>query len=399
MTPLTMRLLFAALFPIVRAMRPTRHRPTTILFFAFAASAWSAQQPEPLAPPIETTALPSAQPAVDVKARVEQASRTALEILQRLEGRQEPDALRAGFEEVKRHLQVVQTDDPANPWLPYLYGRGYMLTGRRADAIDQLRRFVETREGRNEWKAHRLLGDLFVEEFPRLAKASYRKAVALKADEPGVLAGLSLCAFKEGDPDEALRLARSAAHADEQRSVRYVAHLARMLTVKQQWVEAESTAVASLALAENEARAQSGSRDALQEVESQCKLLIDLLQAKVSAAAATGEDYQRMADYVRKRAEVGLKLSLHDALRALELGVNNTAPNTPPRLLEQYAVTLAEVGRTDDAIAAFEKLLTLEPSNSAAPVWLERLRSPQPIPPAPQNRKPLGRPADQLGSN
>ena len=69
------------------------------------------------------------------------------------------------------------------------------------------------------------------------------------------------------------------------------------------------------------------------------------------------------------------RLALHDALRVLELGVNSTAPNTPARLQEQYAVTLAEVGRSEDAVAAFEKLLTLDPSNSTATDWLERLRS------------------------
>jgi len=44
-------------------------------------------------------------------------------------------------------------------------------------------------------------------------------------------------------------------------------------------------------------------------------------------------------------------------------------------LQEQHAVKLAEVGRTEYAIAAFEKLLTLDPSNSTAAEWLERLRS------------------------
>jgi Flp pilus assembly protein TadD len=80
-----------------------------------------------------------------------------------------------------------------------------------------------------------------------------------------------------------------------------------------------------------------------------------------------------LASYLRKRAEIRQKLALHEALRALEIGVESTAPNTPPALLEHHGIALAEVGRTGAAIEVFERLLELDPDNAVAREWLARL--------------------------
>ena len=312
----------------------------------------------------------------DVKPTREDALRAAVEALEQAERQQEEGEVRAtAMEEINRRLTTLQGADPTHPWLPYLYARAYALAGRTGDAIDQLRKFVETREGRNEWQAHLRLGDLFLQEYPRLAKASYEKAAALKADEPTALLGLSACAYKTGEVDAALRLAQQAADADARKTVRIVNHLARMFIAKQQWAEADRAAVLALELAETAVRSRPGMRGPLRTLDGQYQLLTDFLQARVGEKVAGPEDFVRLAGYIRKRSDVAARLSLHDALRVLESGVNATAPNTPPRLQEQYAVTLAEVGRTEAAVAAFEKLLTLDPSNATAADWLERLRS------------------------
>ena len=65
---------------------------------------------------------------------------------------------------------------------------------------------------------------------------------------------------------------------------------------------------------------------------------------------------------------------LHDVLRVIQAGVDKTAPDTPPALLEQYGIALAEVGRTDAATDAFQKLLKLDPNNKVATEWLTRLQ-------------------------
>lgn len=307
----------------------------------------------------------------------EEAFRAAVEILEQAEQQQLDDgAVQATqTEEINRRLTALQGVDPSHPWLLYLYGRAHALAGRTGEAIDHLRKFVETREGRNEWQAHRRLGDLFVAEFPRLAKASYSKALVLKAGEATALLGLSVCAYKTGELDEALRLAQQAVDADGRQTVRFVAQLTRMLIAKQQWADADRTAVLAMELAEADVRKRPGLRGPLKTLEAQFDLLADLSQARIDQKVAGADDFVRLAGFIRKRSDVSARLALHDALRVLELGVNSTAPNTPARLQEQYSVTLAEVGRTQDAIVAFEKLLALDPSNATAAEWLERLRS------------------------
>jgi len=313
-------------------------------------------------------------PSEDKPSR-EEALRAAVEALEQAEEQDEGGVRAAALEEINRRLSTLQGVDPAHPWLSYLYGRAYALAGRSGDAIDHFRKFVETREGRNEWQAHRRLGDLFVGEFPRLAKASYDKALALKADEPTALLGLSTCAYKTGDVDEALRLAQQAADADGRQTVRIVGHLTRMFIAKRQWADADRTAVLALELAEAGVGKRPGARGPVQTLEAQYDLLTDLLQARINEKVAGAEDYVRLAGFFRKRNDISARLALHDALRVLELGVESTAPDTPARLLEQYAVTLADVGRTEAAIAAFENLLTLDPSNSTAAERLGRLRT------------------------
>ncbi len=316
-------------------------------------------------------------PGADDASAREEALRTAIEAIERAELQQKDDGLVAptAAEEINRRLTSLQKLDPAGPLLPYLFGRAYALFGRVGDAIEQLRKFVETRDGRNEWEAHRRLGDLFVEEFPTLAKASYGKALALKTDEPTALLGLSICAYKSGDLDEALRLAQQAVESDGRRTVRVVAHLARMFIANGQWAEADRSAVLALELAEAAVRKQPGRRGPLQTMEAQYDLLIDLGKARIKEKSTSAEDFVRFAGYIRNRSDVRARLALHDALLVLERGVKATSPSTLPRLLEQYAVTLAEVGRTEDAIAAFERLLVLDPSNATAAEWLGRLRS------------------------
>ena len=311
----------------------------------------------------------------DAKPTREDALRAAVEALEEVE-QQDDGAIRAtAMEEINRRLTTLQGVDPTHAWLPYLYGRAYALAGRTGDAIDQLRKFVETRDGRNEWQAHRRLADLFIAEFPRLAKASFDKAAILKPNEPTILLGLSTCAYKVGELDEALRLAQQAADSDGRKTVRIVNHLARMLIAKQQWTDADRAATLALELAESSVRHRPGTSGPLKTVDAQYQLLIDLLQARVAEKVAVAEDFLRLASYIRKRSEVTARLALHDVLRTVEAGVNATAPNTPPRLQEQYAITLTEVGRTDAAITAFEKLLALDPANTSAAAWLERLRS------------------------
>lgn len=285
---------------------------------------------------------------------------------------------RESLDELEKIINDVQAAEPANPWLPYLLGRAYELSGRKGDAIDQLRKFVGSREGRNEWKAYRVLGDLFVEEFPRLAQGNYEKAVELNPNEPSVLTGLSNCANRSGNLDEGLRLARQAAEADGYKNVRYAYRLARALIGKKQFDEAEKEAMKALAIAEGRVQKNPGKRVSLQILMDQYDLLIELASARIlNSPTVDTENYMRVAEYTGTKADIAHRLAKHDQVTILESAIKRCGTDVPVALREKYAAHLAEAGRETDAIAEYEKVLSADPQNKEAKEALARLNDEQ----------------------
>jgi tetratricopeptide (TPR) repeat protein len=341
------------------------------LLFQIGAEA-PGQQPEvpsEAAPP-GSEPTPAASPET-----VDQAVRDAMHDLDRLEAGDLGEEAEAVFKDVTDRIELVRESDPANPLLPYLYGRSYAITGRQGEAVQQLQRFVETREGRREWRAFRLLGDLFVEQYPQLAKANYGKAAALRADEPEVQFGLARCAVKLGRNADAIRLARSAVTLGGPRKIQYLSFLASVLSGTGQRDEAVREAENAMALAQGKTRSHPGVRGHVEALDAQHRLLIEILRAGVTEGEAAVDDYLRLAAAVRARREVLILLSKHDELAIIEAAVEIASPEVPPRLMEQHGVALAEVGRTEEAVIVFEKLLASDPANATATAWLERLRS------------------------
>ncbi len=106
--------------------------------------------------------LLSFSPLAAQEGGVEKAIRLSKEVLDQSEPLEDRKQAEAWLYQVNEYLDTIRASDSSNAWLPYLYGRALARAGRPGAAIDQLRKFVGTREGRNEWRAFRLLGDLFV---------------------------------------------------------------------------------------------------------------------------------------------------------------------------------------------------------------------------------------------
>ena len=300
----------------------------------------------------------------------DESIRAAIVLLDQLEQSQTRPIDTANLDGVNELIIAVEKADPTNPWLTYLFGRSFALMGRAGDAIDKLRKFTETREGRNEWKAFRTLGDLFVEQYPQLARAEYRNAEALKANDPTIIFGLSRCAYGIGEPQEALRLARQVAQWGDGRNVRYVSHLARMLIANELWSQADQTTATALEIAQQDAGKNLGRRDPLLVVDQQYQLTIDLLGARIKLRGATVDSSLQLARAIRERANLRRTISLFNVLDILEATIKAGDVRRRPEVLQEYAETLAEVGRTAEAKEQFERLLKLQPGNTSARDWL-----------------------------
>lgn len=350
-------------------LRPGAIALSAVLLLGLSASTFAQRA---TAPPTEAPASPALE-----QMSADELVRAATAGFDRWETADPGEAKDELLRETLRIVSRLQSVDPMQPLLPMLRARSYIAGERRGDAITELRKFVESREGKNDWRAFRMLGDLFVDEFPRQAKSSYSQARTLNPSEPSVLYGLSLAELKLGDTDEAVRLGADAVSADGRKTAKYVTHLARVYASARRWSEAEHEAQTALSLAETAARSEPGSRAAVEELEGQYRLIIDLLQsrlAQMGGAPPAAEEFLRLADYVRGRTAAAERLSRFEELRIIETGIRRAGASVPLKLAERHAVLLAEIGRTDQAITAFDNLLKIDPQNTAASEWLARLR-------------------------
>ena len=344
-----------------------------LLCLTTAVKAWQLPPAGGSDEPTSDTATEPQSP--ELKVTAEEAIQAAIEAIDRLEAARDADDKQATLAEINRYIAHAREQDPANAWLSYVFGRLYLSAERLADARDQLLIFAKTREGQNHWLTQRFLGDLFVDAWPRLAQRHYEKAAALKPNEPIVLQGLAACAFKLGNFDKAIRCARETVLADGRRNVDYLDRLARMLLDRQLWAEARREAGYALELALGAVRDGPSTAGPLRLLRRQYDLMIDLAEARINQKPVAAVNYLDLNRYMGERALVLLALSHHERLEGLELGVSRTESQPSPALLAAWAVELAEVGRRDEAIATFQRAVTLDPDNPTAREWLDRLQA------------------------
>ncbi len=266
---------------------------------------------------------------------------------------------KAAFTRIQELLTLLETQKPNDPGTMFLSARVAVAAGRVLDAIEKLQAYLQTSEGRTDWHAHKLLGDLYLREYPQMASSSYKKALALKPSEPAVLLGLSNCLYQLGRRADAVAKARQAVQAES--STRTHAQLARMLLSDSNLAQAQVEAEKALELAIAAKDEASMSRGQIQVIDTQYKLLVEILQARLAGVNPDPQIYTKLAQQLRERADVVRKLALFDVFRALEAGIAAADDKPSAALREHYGITLAEIGRKDEAIEVLQKLLNDHP--------------------------------------
>lgn len=326
----------------------------------------------------ETTALtqpPQTLPPQDQLLSVGEALDLARNAIDRWGESEDPAVRKEAEQDLDRGLAVVKTKAPDHPWLPYLYAFVHIRQGQSWDAVDQLQKFVDNRDGRNEWKAFRTLGNMVVENFPRLAQSHFQKAAKLKEGEPTVLYGLSRCAANVGDNTEALDYARQAAAADRRQSIEYLTHLARIARIDKEWPTATAAAVDALAIAERDVSQHQGEFKPLVAAEAQYKLVVEIESARLIDVRDPSEltrGYLGLAEYARRRAKIVIQMTKHDVVGILEAAAERLGDDTPSDILEQAVTALTDVGREEDAATVCRRILEKDPANAAATQWLQQ---------------------------
>jgi len=284
---------------------------------------------------------------------------------------------------INRLFKYLLENDKTNPWVLYIRGRSAMLSNRGVEGMRDLEEFSLTDPGKSDWKTFRLLGDAHVREYPRLAAARYRQALALNDREPSILLGLSQASFKLGERAEALAMAEKAMELDAGRSVGYLdnyAALIRLDALQRTEGRAEQLRKATLivdkaiTMVQDVVKKHGPNPGILRllanEYESALILLRDILQDQPENVSA----YQAAADVSFSLAEVRRQLQLHDALALIELqAMKRLEGKVPADLAMSYARLLVGVGRLADARTVYTKIIEGEPGHAGAMEALRRL--------------------------
>ncbi len=336
------------------------------------------------APPPADTATPADEVAVTPASgepglAVDEALDMARRAIDVLAASKNPADRQRAEHDLDRTLAIIKTKSPDHPWLPYLYAFVSLKQGQSWDAVDHLQNFVRTRDGRTEWKAYRTLGDLEVDQFPRLARSHYDKAASLIDGEPSVLYGLSRCAANVGNYAEALTFAKQAVSADKRQSVEYLTHLARVAAVKKEWSTATTSATDALAVTLAAVTARPGSREPLLAVNGQYKQLMEIETAwlkDVRDPDVLSDGYIKLAEHARERAKIVARLSRHEVVSILDAGLERLGEDASVEILEQTIVAYDDVDRVEDAIDVCRRILKKQPENTVAKEWLARFGEP-----------------------
>jgi len=322
------------------------------------------------------TQTPKAGPTNAAGMTVPQAIDLAKKAIDRLIAAEDEAPPEDAIEDLDRAYAIIKTHAPDNPWLHYVAAGVFRYKGKKFDAVSELEKFVSTREGKNEWKAYRILGDLVINsDFPRLARSHYDNAAKLKENEPSILFGISRCAAAVGDYDEALDYAKQAVAADNRQTVRYLNQLAAVARVQRDWDTVSRALDDALKRTKERVAKHPGELPPLATLAAEYKLLIDTETAHLKDErdpVALERGYLQLADDTRQRGDVVEQINKHSVVKVLEQAAKRLGDETPVSILEQAVVALDAVDRTDDAAAVCRRILGLDPSNELAKNWLAK---------------------------
>jgi len=347
-----------------------------VLALATASLAQSANPTVDRSDPDALTRAPKPEPPDDASLTVAEAVELGRDAIDRLIDAESDEPPADAVTDLDRAFAIVKTREPDHPWFHYLSAGVYRYKGQKFDAVSALERFVNTREGKNEWKAYRILGDLVIDsDFPRLARSHYNNAAELKPNEPSVLHGISRCAAAVGDYTEALDFARQAVSADGREAVPLLNHLARVARTQREWSTATRALTDALERVQIAVKANPGEIGPLRRLEAQYQRVIDAEAARLAEERdplALERGYLRLAGYTRQRGDVITQITKHNVVRVLDQAANRLGEGTPVSILEEAVTALTDAEREDDAAAVCRRILSVDPDNTRATEWLSQ---------------------------
>ncbi len=276
-----------------------------------------------------------------------------------------------------RALVHRPNNGPAILGLARVYGK----TGRRLQAIDRYRVYVQTPEGRGDAKAYLELAELYLEDdLWRQALEHLARSQQLDATNPDVDIALARAYQRAERFNDALAAAKVAVDRDPQEP-RYRHVRAQVLLSagepEQASLEAQRAVElgrAKLGETPDKIAAMRTLADYSVVWEQSLTRLLDRRPTDVSVRADLGR-------VVKELAAIRQQIDLHRALRILSAVPADSDPHV--KLLEQLAEVQAALGKKQEAAETCRRLLETDPENATGKRLLAECHTDGAPPPAP----------------
>lgn len=271
------------------------------------------------------------------------------------------------FAEANRLVNRILARDPANVRGGYLRGRVLILGGRLTEAMEPIQKWIQSPGGQNDWKAHKLLADLYRQgSFPTLAEARYLQAARLNPNQPSIYVGLSSVYTALGQSDKAVQAARDAVNADLSNDPAIRSHLVTALLQGGRIEEARREAIKVVTRTRALVQASPTNPNLLLELDERIGLLLSVIVQQLVADPNQPDEYVRAAELSLDRATLAHQLAYHQALAQIDAGIVAVGSDPPPSLRYARAQLLNRIGKPAEAVTELETILQTEPDHAKA---------------------------------
>ncbi|GJM26945.1 MAG: hypothetical protein DHS20C16_33600 [Phycisphaerae bacterium] len=301
---------------------------------------------------------------------LEEALSKALEIVTDLEDSdRDPDVL---LEETPEYVETmvlverVLEIDPLNKTAGYLNGRLLILTGRPRAALPMIEEYVADPAGQNNWRAYKILGDLYLASFPKHAVSKYRQAIALAENEPEPVIGLARAQLRLNNAKPAVERAQDAIRLDKKGEASYQATLAQALMLDKKFEDAARAAEAAVKMSEGDIARDPSNKLLLAEMQEHYDLRLQCVSQLAGLYPERADYIVQLAQIWQDKADLERVVSYHEAIVIIERSRTNPLLKVSPELLYEQARLNRLVSRDDKAMTALEELLQLNPDFAPA---------------------------------
>jgi tetratricopeptide (TPR) repeat protein len=274
----------------------------------------------------------------------------------------------------KAYLQQADRFDANDAVIEYLYARMNILVGYRREGFKKIDDYVLTAEGRNDWEAYKILGDLHLQaKYYVMAEDKYKIALRLAPNEPSIFIGLARVATKRSLRQDALEYAAKAVELNPRDAEAHEIHAAALATLSR-FDLAKAAIQKAIDQTQSELSQDLGNRSKLDLFQKRLETLQQVLKAIIDRDPKAATAYVELHKCMNLQIQARNLADEQSSFEVLKQGVEKTRPDTPSDLMFEYALQASKFGRTQDAITLLEDHLKDHSSDDKAKEMLEMLR-------------------------